>query len=59
MWNILTKYGILVEPLYEAVLSEVQKFSPTPSSLVDMLEHFCLAAPILLSLKVFILEVAK
>ena len=46
MWNILTKYGILVEPLYEAVLSEVQKFSPTPSSLVDMLEHFCLAAPI-------------
>ena len=46
MWNILTKYGILVEPLYEAVLSKVQKFGLTPSSLVNMLEHFCLAAPI-------------
>ena len=46
MWNTLTQYGILVEPLYEAVLSEVQKFGLTPSSLVDMLERFCLAAPI-------------
>ena len=46
MWNTLTQYGILVEPLYEAVLSKVQKSSLTPSSLVDMLEHFCLAAPI-------------
>ena len=46
MWNTLTQYGILVEPLYEAVLSKVEEFGLTPSSLVDMLEHFCLAAPI-------------
>ena len=46
MWNTLTRYGILVEPLYEAVLSKVEEFGLTPSSLVDMLEHFCLAAPI-------------
>ena len=46
MWITLTRYGILVEPLYEAVLSNVQKFGLTPSSLVDMLEHFLLAAPI-------------
>ena len=46
MWNTLTQCGILVEPLYEAVLSKVQEFGLTPSSLVGMLEHFCLAAPI-------------
>ena len=46
MWITLTRYGILVEPLYEAVLSNVQEFGITPSSLVDMLEHFLLAAPI-------------
>ena len=46
MWIALTRYGILVEPLYEAVLSNVQEFGLTPSSLVDMLEHFLLAAPI-------------
>ena len=46
MWNTLTQYGILVEPLYEAVLCKVEKFGLTPSSLVDTLEHFCLAAPI-------------
>ena len=46
MWNTLTQYGILVKPLYKAVLSKVRKFGLTPSSLVDMLEHFCLAAPI-------------
>ena len=46
MWITLTRLGILVEPLYEAVLSNVQEFGLTPSSLVDMLEHFLLAAPI-------------
>ena len=46
MWNTLARYGILVEPLYEAALSKVKEFGLTPSSLVDMLEHFCLAAPI-------------
>ena len=46
MWDTLTQYGILVEPLYEAVLSNVEEFGLTPSSLVDMLEHFLLAAPI-------------
>ena len=46
MWITLTQHGILVEPLYEAVLSNVQEFGLTPSSLVDMLEHFLLAAPI-------------
>ena len=46
MWITLTRYGILVEPLYEAVLSKVEEFDLTPSSLVDMLEHFLLAAPI-------------
>ena len=44
MWNTLTRYGILVEPLCEAVLSKVEEFGLTPSSLVDMLEHFLLAA---------------
>ena len=44
--EIFTKHGILIEPLYEAVLSNVGKFGLTPSSLVDMLEHFLLAAPI-------------
>ena len=46
MWITLTQLGILVEPLYEAVLSNVQEFGLTPSSLIDMLEHFLLAAPI-------------
>ena len=46
MWITFTQHGILVEPLYEAVLSNVQQFGLTPSSLVDMLEHFLLAAPI-------------
>ena len=46
MWITLTQHGILVEPLYEAVLSNVKEFGLTPSSLVDMLEHFLLAAPI-------------
>ena len=46
MWITLTRHGILVEPLYEAVLRKVQEFGLTPSSLVDMLEHFLLAAPI-------------
>ena len=46
MWDTLTRFGILVEPLYEAVLSNVEEFGLTPSSLVDVLEHFLLAAPI-------------
>ena len=46
MWETFTQYGILVEPLYEAVLSEVKEFGLAPSSLVDILKQFCLAAPI-------------
>ena len=46
MWDIFTQKGILVEPLYKAVLSNVQEFGLAPSSLVDMLERFLLAAPI-------------
>ena len=46
MWNTLTRYGVLVEPLYKAVLSSVRKYSLTPDALVEMLEHFLLAAPI-------------
>ena len=46
MWNTLTNYGILVEPLYEAVLSCVREHSLTPAALIEMLEHFLLAAPI-------------
>ena len=46
MWNTLTHYGILVEPLYEAVLSCVREHDLTPAALIEMLEHFLLAAPI-------------
>ena len=46
MWNTLTHYGILVEPLYEAVLGNVRKYNLTPAALIEMLEYFLLAAPI-------------
>ena len=46
MWNTLTYYGILVKPLYEAVLGNVRKYNLTPSALIEMLEHFLLAVPI-------------
>ena len=46
MWNTLTHYGILVEPLYEDVLGNVCEHDLTPSALIVMLEHFLLAAPI-------------
>ena len=46
MWNTLTKYGILVEPLYEAVLGSVSEQNLTPTAMIEMLEHFLLAAPI-------------
>ena len=46
MWNTLKRYGILVEPLYEAVLSCVREHGLTPAALIEMLEHFLLAAPI-------------
>ena len=46
MWNTLTHYGILVEPLYEAVLGNVREYNLTPAALIEMLEHFLLAAPI-------------
>ena len=46
MWNTLTHYGILVEPLYEDVLGSVYEYNLTPAALIEMLEHFLLAAPI-------------
>ena len=46
MWDTLTHYGILVEPLYEAVLSCVREHGFTPAALIEMLEQFLLAAPI-------------
>ena len=46
MWYTLTHYGILVEPLYEAVLGNVREYNLTPAGLIEMLEHFLLAAPI-------------
>ena len=48
MWNTLTHYGILVEPLYEDVLDSVRdcEHNLTPAALIEMLEHFLLAAPI-------------
>ena len=46
MWNTLTHYGILVEPLYEDVLGNVCEHNLTPAALIEMLEHFLLAAPI-------------
>ena len=46
MWNTLTHYGILIEPLYEDVLGNVREHNLTPAALIEMLEHFLLAAPI-------------
>ena len=47
MWNTLTCYGILVEPLYEDVLGSVCEHNLTPAALIEMLERFLLAAPII------------
>ena len=46
MWNTLTHYGILVEPLYKAVLRSVREYGLTPAALIEMLVQFLLAAPI-------------
>ena len=46
MWNTLTHYGILVEPLCKAVLDNFCEHNLTPTALIEMLEHFLLAAPI-------------
>ena len=46
MWDTLTQYGILIEPLYEDILSSVDEHNLTPGSLIEILEHFLLAAPI-------------
>ena len=46
MWNTFTHYGILVEPLYEDILGSVCEHNLTPAALIEMLEHFLLAAPI-------------
>ena len=46
LW-IPLKNGILVQPLYEEVWEESNfKYKVTPQSLVDLLNHFLLAAPI-------------
>ena len=47
LWKPLNKNGILVQPLYEEVWEESNlKYKVTPQSLVDLLNHFLLAAPI-------------
>ena len=47
LWKPLNKNGILVQPLYEEVWEESNlKYKVTPQSLVDLLNHFRLAAPI-------------
>ena len=46
MWDTLTSYGILIEPLYEDILSSVHEHNLTPGALIEMLEYFLLAAPI-------------
>ena len=47
LWKPLNKNGILVQPLYEKVWEESNlKYKVTPQSLVDLLNHFLLAAPI-------------
>ena len=47
MWNILGDYGILIENLYNEVLEPILQGSQvSPQSIVEMLQHFLLAAPI-------------
>ena len=46
LWDTLTRHGILVEPLYKAMLGNVRKHNLTPAALIGVLEHFLLAAPI-------------
>ena len=47
LWKPLNKNGILVQPLYEEVWEESNlKYKVTPQSLVALLNHFLLAAPI-------------
>ena len=47
LWKPLHENGILVQPLYEEVWEESNsKYNVSPQSLVDLLEHFLLAAPI-------------
>ena len=47
LWKPLHENGILVQPLYEEVWKESNlKYNVSPQSLVDLLNHFLLAAPI-------------
>ena len=46
LWDTLTDRGILVEPLYKAMLSKVREHNLTPAALIGMLEHFLLVVPI-------------
>ena len=47
LWKPLHENGILVQPLYEEVWEESNlKYNVPPQSLVDLLEHFLLLAPL-------------
>ena len=47
LWKPLNEKGILVQPLYEEVWEESNlKYNVPPQSLVDLLEHFLLLAPL-------------
>ena len=47
LWKPLHENGILVRPLYEEVWEESNlKYNVSPQSLVDLLNHFLLVAPI-------------
>ena len=47
LWKSLHENGILVQPLYEEVWEESNlKYNVSPQSLVDLLNHFLLSAPI-------------
>ena len=47
LWKPLHENGILVQPLYDEVWEESNlKYNVSPQSLVDLLNHFLLAAPI-------------
>ena len=47
LWKPLHEKGILVQPLYEEVWEESNlKYNVPPQSLVDLLEHFLLLAPL-------------
>ena len=47
LWGILRKYGILVETLYTEIW-KAEEFSShlSPQSIVDLLEHFLIVAPV-------------